>query len=151
MEANLSYAYFAQRGVGGILIYVYPQYSYALYLDSSMNIKKKDYTHIKNVLDSAIFTYILTGGYIKVKKYRNKAPTFGHKTNFWWIQQPNGSRADGFYLMHHMIDFRRDRQRLRMSSNFGDAHLLSWATSIGSTLDHRMRAEFITSSVNLPR
>ena len=107
-----------------------------------MNIQKKDYTHIENVLDHAIFTYSLTGGYIQVKKYMNKASSFGHKTNFSCIQQPNGSSAYGFYLMHHMIEFRRDRQRLRMSSKSGDAEILSWATSIGSTQDHRIRAEF---------
>ena len=37
------------------------------------------------VLDPAIFTSSLTGGYIQVKNYRNKAPAFGHKTNFWCI------------------------------------------------------------------
>ena len=85
MQANLSSAYFVQGGV--VLICLYPQYSYALYLDSSMNIKKKDYTHIKNVLDSAIFTYSLTGGYIKAKNTRTKRrlsaiiPTSGASIN----------------------------------------------------------------------
>jgi hypothetical protein len=41
-----------------------------MYLDSSKNIKKKDYTHIKSVLDSALITFSLSGGYIKVEKYR---------------------------------------------------------------------------------
>ena len=41
-------------GGRAVLIILYPRYSHALYLDSSKNINKKDYTHIKSVPDSAI-------------------------------------------------------------------------------------------------
>ena len=50
--------------------------------------------------------------------------------------------ADGFYLMHHLLECRRDNQRLRMSPTTNDAEIVSWATSIGSTPDHRIQAEF---------
>jgi hypothetical protein len=127
---------------GAVLIILYPQYSHALYLDSSRNIKKKDYTHIRSVLDSAMITFSLSGGYIKVKKHRKNGLGFGHKTDFCCIQQPKDSKADGFYLMHHMLDYRRDNQRLRMSPTSNDAEIVNWATSIGRTPDHRIRAEF---------
>ena len=111
-------------------------------LDSSKNLRKKDYKHIKSVLDSALLTFSLSGGYIKVKKYRNRGLAFGHKTDFCCIQQPHTSMADGFYLMHHLLEYRRDNQRLRMSATTEDAEIVSWATSIGRTPDHRIRAEF---------
>ena len=129
-------------GGGAVLIVLYPEYSHAMYLDSSKNLKKKDYTHVKRVLDCALWTFSLTGGYIKVKKTRNKAPAFGHKTDFCCIQQPNNRMADGFYLMNHLMEYRRDNQRLRMSATTEDAEIVSSATSIGKTPDHRIRAEF---------
>ena len=50
--------------------------------------------------------------------------------------------ADGFYLMHHLLEYSRDNQRLRMSPTTNDAEIVSWATSIGTTPDHRVKAEF---------
>jgi hypothetical protein len=104
--------------------------------------KKKDYTHIKSVLDSAIFSYGLRGGEITLKKTRNRVPAFGHKTDFCCIQQPSGTLSDGFYVLHHMLEYRRDQQNLRMSPRSGDAHILQWAKNLGDILDHRLRAEF---------
>ena len=40
------------------------------------------------------------------------------------------------------MEYRRDNQRLRMSATTEDAKIVSWATSIGKILDHRIRAEF---------
>ena len=53
-----------------VLIILYPRYSHALYLDSSKYINKKDYTHIKDVLDSAMFYYQARGGEARDKKRR---------------------------------------------------------------------------------
>jgi hypothetical protein len=93
-------------------------------LYSSKNIKKKDYTHIKSILDSALISYGHRGGEVRVKKTKNDAPCFGHKTDFCCIQQPNDSLTDGFYVIHHMLEYRRDRQKLRMSPTSGDADIL---------------------------
>lgn len=125
-----------------VLIILNPRFSHALYLDSSKNIKKKYYTHIKSVLDSAILSYGHRGGEITVKRTKNRAPCFGHKTDFCCIQQPNGSLSDGFYVIHHMLEYRRDRQNLRMSHKSGDADILQWAKKLGNVPDHRLRAEF---------
>ena len=70
---------------GAVLIVLYLEYSHAMYLDSSKNLRKKDYKHIKSVLDSALLTFSLSGGYIKVKKYRNRGLAFGLKTDFCCI------------------------------------------------------------------
>ena len=98
--------------------------------------KKKDYTHIKSVLDSAIFTYGIRGGEIKTTKTKNRVPAFGHKIDFCCIQQPSGTLSDGFYVLHHMLEYRQDQQNLRMSPRSGDAHILQWAKNLGDIPDH---------------
>ena len=45
-----------RSGGRAVLIILYPRFSHALYLDSLENMKKKDYTHINSILDSAIFS-----------------------------------------------------------------------------------------------
>ena len=131
-----------RSGGRAVLIILYPRFSHALYLDSSKNIHKKDYTHIKDVLDSAMFYYDARGGEVKDKKRRDGRPAFGHKTDFCCIQQPSDSLNDGFYVLHHMLEYRRDHQNLRMSPRSGDAHILQWAKNLGDIPDHRLRAEF---------
>ena len=68
-------------GSGAIRIVLYPEYSHAMYFDLSKNLNKKDYTHVKSVLDSAILTFNLSGGYIKVKRHRKNGLFFRHKTD----------------------------------------------------------------------
>ena len=131
-----------RSGGRAVLIILYPRYSHALYLDSSENMNKKDYTHIKYVLDSAMFYYEAWGGEVKDKKRRGSTLAFGHKTDFCCIQQPSDSLNDGFYVLHHMLEYRRDHHNLRMSPRSGDAHILQWAKNIGDIEDHRLRAEF---------
>ena len=113
-----------------------------MYLDSSKNLKKKDYTHVKSVLDCALLPFSLSSGCIKVKRHRKIGLVFGHKTNFCCIQRPHNMKVDGFYLMHHLMEYRRDNQCLRMSATTNDFEIVSWATSIGKTSNHRFRAEF---------
>ena len=61
-------------GGRAVLIILYPRYSHTLYLDSSKNINKKYYAHIKSVLDSAMFYYGARGGEVKDKKKRDCRP-----------------------------------------------------------------------------
>ena len=89
-----------------------------------------------------MFYYDARGGEVKDKKRRDGRPAFGHKTDFCCIQQPNNSLNDGFYILHHMLEYRRDHQNLRMSPRSGDAHILQWAKNLGDIKDHRVRAEF---------
>ena len=129
-------------GGRAVLIILYPRFSHALYLDSSKNIHKKDYTHIKDVLGSTIVYYQARGGEVKDKKRRGGRVAFSQKIDFCYIQQPNDSLNDGFYVLHHMLEYRRDHQNLHMSPRSGDAHILQWAKDIGDIEDHRLRAEF---------
>lgn len=131
-----------RSGGRAVLIILHPRYSHALYLDSSKNINKKDYTHIKDVLDSAMFYYEARGGEVKDKKRRGGMLTFGHMTDFSCIHQRSDSLNDGFYVLHDMMEYRRDHQNLLMSPTTGDAHILQWAKNVGGIEDHRLRAEF---------
>ena len=103
-----------RSGGRAVLIILYHRFSHALYLDSSKNIHKKDYTHIKDVLDSAMFYYGPRGGEVMDKKKRDGRPALHHMTDVYCIQQPNDSLNDGFYVLHHMLKYRRDHQNLRM-------------------------------------
>ena len=130
-----------RSGGGAFLIILYPEYSHAMYLDSSKNLRKKDYKHIKSVLDSALLTFSLSGGYIKVKKYRNRGLAFSRKTDFCCIQQPARSENDGFYVIHLMMEYRRDVQSLCMKSS-SDTHIQRWAEAFGAVPDNRLRNDF---------
>ena len=89
-----------------------------------------------------MFYYQARGGEVRDKKTRGSRAAFGHKTDFCCIQQPNDSLNDGFYVLHHMLEYRQDHPNLRMSPRSGDAHILQWAKDIGDIEDHRLRAEF---------
>lgn len=103
---------------------------------------KNYYTHIKSVLDSAIFFYSVRGGEIKDKKKRSRSPAFSHKIDFCCIQQLSDTLSDGFYVLHRMLEYKRDQQNLRMSPTSRDAHILQWERNVGDIKDHRLRAEF---------
>ena len=85
-------------------------------MDSTKNKTKKDYTHIKKVLDRALFTFGNSGGYIRTHKKRQGVACFGHNTNFCCLQQPTTSEKDEFYVIQYMNEFRRDLQLLRMKN-----------------------------------
>ena len=99
---------------------------------------KKDYTHFKSILDTAIFFYGVRGGEVKIKKTRNGRAAFGHKTDFYCIQQLSDSLNEGFYVIQQMLEYRRDRQNLSMSPTAGDANILQWARTVGDIDDHRL-------------
>jgi hypothetical protein len=124
-----------------ILIVLYPQVCHALYLDSSKNTEKKVYTHMKSVLNAALFGLSYRGGYVRHKKQRTGVLYFGHNTDFCCVQQPETSRRDEFYVIHHMQEFKRDQQRLRMPTRV-DNHLRQWATNLASETDEKLRVEF---------
>jgi hypothetical protein len=132
------------RSGGGhaVLIILYPRFSHALYLDPSKNIEKKDYTHIKYVLDRALMGFSMRGGYIQVKKTSKAGLCFGHKTDFCCLQRPATSENDGFYVIHLMMEYRRDVQSLCMTSSSGDAHIRRWAEAFGTVPDNQLRNDF---------
>ena len=111
-----------------------------MYLDPTRNYEKKDYTHIKNILDDALQGFSLRGGHLQIRKQRNRKTGFSHKTNFCYIHVPKSSRNDGFYLLHLMMEFRRDHQKLCMTTR-SDDHIRKWVESQGEA-DYKLRDDF---------
>src|ERR1041384_8590397 len=103
-------------------------------MDSTKNKTKKDYTHIKKVLDRALCTFGNSGAYIRCHKKKQGVACFGHNTNFCCLQQPTTSEKDEFYVIHHMNEFKRDQQILRMKTG-SDRHVFDWANNLASTKD----------------
>jgi hypothetical protein len=110
-------------------------------MDSTKNKTKKDYTHIKKILDRALFTFGNSGSYIRCHKKKQGIACFGHNTNFCCLQQPTTSEKDEFYVIHHMNEFKRDQQSLRMKTG-SDRHVIDWANNLASTKDDALRLEF---------
>ena len=123
-----------------VLIVLYPQVSHAVYFDPSRDYEKKDYTHIMNILDDALQGFSFRGGHVKIKKQRNKKMGFAHKTNFSCIHVPKPSKKDGFYIVHLMIQFNMDHQKLRMRSR-NDDHIHKWLESHGEA-NYKLRDDF---------
>ena len=110
-------------------------------MDSTKNNEKKDYTHIKKVLKRGLFTFGHKGGYIKVHKKSQGIPCFSHNSNFRCILQSTTSMKDEFYVIHHMNEFKRDQQLLRMKTG-SDRHVIDWAKNLATTKDDALRLEF---------
>ena len=123
-----------------VLIVLYPQVSHTCILTLLETTRKKDYTHIMNILDDALQGFSFRGGHVQIKKQRNKKMGFTHKTNFSCIHVPKPSKKDGFYIVHLMIQFNTDHQKLRMRSR-NDDHIHKWLESHGEA-DYKLRDDF---------
>ena len=62
---------------------------------------------------------------------------FAHKTNFCCIHVPKPSKKDGFYILHLMIEFSTDHQKLDMTNRNYD-HIRKWVESHGEA-DYKLR------------
>ena len=51
-----------------------------------------------------------------------------------------GSTNDGYYVIHLMMEFRKDQQRLRMASK-DDNHIMIWAKNLAEP-DYKVRDDF---------
>jgi hypothetical protein len=91
-----------RRSTYCILIVLYLQDSYALYLDSRSADKRKDYPLIKGVLDDALNGFIEKASPIKKEVVRRGQLIFKHNTTFPVLKQPTNSSRDGYYAIHHM-------------------------------------------------
>jgi hypothetical protein len=89
-------------------------YMRTLFLDSASAIKK-NYMHVKIVLDDALTKYVHQGGSFK-SKWPNKHGmyTFTHTTSFPCIKQPEGSHKEAYYALYHMLATVRDKKNLTL-------------------------------------
>ena len=56
---------------------------------------------------------------------------------------------DAFYVMHHMQEFIRDQQNLRMPSQKSQSHVHTWGQDLANAPDERLRLEFYRIQQNL--
>lgn len=83
----------------------------------------------------------MRGGYIQRKKTSKAGLCFGHKTDFCCIQRSPTSDTDGFYVIHLMMEYRRDVQSICMTTT-SDAHIRSWAEAFGTVPDDQIQDDF---------
>ena len=93
-----------------------------------------------DILDDALHGFSMRGGHIETKKQRKSRPGFSHKTTFCCVHEPTASKNDGFYVLHLMMEFRRDHQQLRMTTR-NDDHIRKWVESHGEA-DYKLRDDF---------
>jgi hypothetical protein len=94
------------------LLVMYPQESYAVYLDSG-SAKPKDYNDIKSVLNDALTVFANKTGGIKVERKRRGGLCLSHRVEFPCQKQssPN-NEMEGWYAILHMREFVNDENNL---------------------------------------
>jgi hypothetical protein len=112
-------------------------YMRTLFLDSGSAIKK-NYTHVKIVLDDALTKYVHEGGSFKSKRpTKHGMYTFLHTMSFPCIKQPEGSHKEAYYALYHMLAMVRDRKNLTLLES-----LQPWAQKLAMIDDANLRGQF---------
>jgi hypothetical protein len=92
-------------------------YMRTLFLDSGSAIKK-NYTHVKIVLDDALTKYVHQGGPFKSKQpTKHGMYTFAHTTSFPCVKQPEGTHKEAYYGLYHMLPMVRDKKNLTLPNS----------------------------------
>ncbi|KAK1652083.1 hypothetical protein QYE76_069888 [Lolium multiflorum] len=87
------------------LIVVHPQHSHAVYLDSGRD-KKKDYTHIKALLNDALTGFANKAGPLKVERKSRGGLVLTHTTNFPCLRQSKEDNGmDAWYAILQMQEY----------------------------------------------
>jgi hypothetical protein len=120
-----------------MLIHISPMYVRTLFLDLGSAIKK-NYMHVKIVLDDALTKYVHQGGSFKSKRpTKHGMYTFLHTTLFPCIKQPEGSYKETYYALYHMLAMVRDRKNLMLPES-----LQPWAQKLAMIDDDNLRGQF---------
>ncbi|KAK1628880.1 hypothetical protein QYE76_003195 [Lolium multiflorum] len=87
------------------LIVVHPQHSHAVYLDSGRD-KKKDYTHIRALLNDALTGFANKAGPLKVERKSRGGLVLTHTTNFPCLRQSKEDNGmDAWYAILQMQEY----------------------------------------------
>jgi hypothetical protein len=112
-------------------------YMRTLFLDSGTAIKK-NYTHVKIVLDDCLTKYVHQGGSFKSKlPTKHGMYTFLHTTSFPCIKQPEGSHKEAYYALYHMLAMVWDHKNLTLLES-----LQPWAQKLAMIDDDNLRGQF---------
>ncbi|KAK1565940.1 hypothetical protein QYE76_007682, partial [Lolium multiflorum] len=87
------------------LIVVHPQHSHAVYLDSGRD-RKKDYTHIRALLNDALTGFANKAGPLKVERKSRGGLVLTHTTNFPCLRQSTPDNGmDAWYAILQMQEY----------------------------------------------
>ncbi|KAK1605338.1 hypothetical protein QYE76_029011 [Lolium multiflorum] len=87
------------------LIVVHPQHSHAVYLDSGRD-HKKDYTHIRALLNDALTGFANKAGPLKVERKSRGGLVLTHTTNFPCLRQSTQDNGmDAWYAILQMQEY----------------------------------------------
>ncbi|KAK1613294.1 hypothetical protein QYE76_036967 [Lolium multiflorum] len=86
------------------LIVVHPQHSHAIYLDSGRD-HKKDYTHIKAILNDALTGFASKAGPLKVERKSRGGLVLTHTTNFCLRRSKEENGMDAWYAILQMQEY----------------------------------------------
>ncbi|KAK1645358.1 hypothetical protein QYE76_063163 [Lolium multiflorum] len=87
------------------LIVVHPQHSHAVYLDSGRD-RKKDYTHIRALLNDALTGFANKAGPLKVERKSRGGLVLTHTTNFPCLRQSTQDNGmDAWYAILQMQEY----------------------------------------------
>jgi hypothetical protein len=112
-------------------------YMHTVFLYSGSAIKK-NYTHVKIVLDDALTNYVHQGGSFKSKRpTKHGMYTFLHTTSFPCIKQPEGRHKEAYYALDHMLAYVRDKKTLMLPES-----LQPWAQKLAMIDDDNLRGQF---------
>ena len=125
------------RNKDGTLIVLFPKESFAVYLDSGSNQKKKNYALIKAVLDDALNGYVLNEGLMDRPHLFLGKNVFRHKMEFPCTKQAPGGEMEAWYLIQHMQEYVKDQQSLQFPSA-----LDRWCKEIADWTDAQIRQNF---------
>ena len=90
-----------------------------------------------SVLDDVLVDYDFRGGEVRRKiRSANGALKFGHHANFCCMQQPEGTKRDGYYIIYHMMEYVRARGGWSKDSDVN-----AWGRQLASITDADFRAE----------
>ena len=95
----------------GTLIVLYPKLASSLFLDAG-SYEKKDYTHIKMVIDDALNGFVYQGGKVTRPNIRREKNAFRHSLEFPCIKKAPGSMRDAWYLILQTREYLMDEERL---------------------------------------
>ena len=127
-----------RRNGYGTLIMLYPRDAHAVYLDSGSNLKEKNYSLIKSVLNDAMDGYIRAEGFCdRIKQGLGNKYVFRHRTEFPCPKQVPGGQMEAWYLIQHMVEIVKEQQSVQFM-----AVVDKWSRSIVEWSDAEFRQNF---------
>ncbi|KAK1612059.1 hypothetical protein QYE76_035732 [Lolium multiflorum] len=116
-----------------------PQHSHAVYLDSGRD-KKKDYSHIRALLNDALTGFANKAGPLKVERKSRGGFVLTHTTNFPCLKEDNG--MDAWYAILQMQEYIKYADDMLLPE-ISERGLETWRMPLIERLEELGRIHFI--------